>query len=444
MKYIAILGIILVATGLAGYLLTLDDGDVILDSSTRVLLGLEEDTFNASFVIAGRDIAYTRLAGGVQRDSRGRIIGRRRPAESNSYGTNTDTIFYVQIIGTKVYMVAIPRDVYLPKEVAKINAMYHLTGVEGLRNAVGELLDLDHIDNYAIINIDIFKNLVDAMGGVEVNVPYDMYYNDFAAQLFIDLEAGVQHLDGDDAAGFVRFRNTPTGDYSRIDNIKTLAHAMLERLRELNVRAVGKVPELVDIFFSDVETNMSAELALQLIPRLGQLEIYAATLPTHEEVGGTRLVVNPVETEAFLAQLFGTEARVVSQVPDTTLIITNRSGVPGLGLWVEERLVSLGVPKERLYVREASLDPTPTRMLTTPEYWQDANYYTSLFHIGKQQVIAIDQLVDVDAELELILGEDAQHYLRPSLSRTYNASSTSIDYNNIPVTELQTSSFTTP
>jgi LCP family protein required for cell wall assembly len=444
MKYIAILGIVLVTAGIAGYLLTSEDGGVDLDPSTRRLIGIEEDTFNVSFLVAGRDIAYTRAAGGVQRDSRGRIIGRRRPAESNSYGTNTDTIFYVQIVDTKVYMVAIPRDVYLPRHVAKINAMYHLTGAEGLTSAVGELLNLDHIDYHVIVNIDIFENLVDAMGGVEINVPYDMYYNDFAAQLFIDLEAGVQHLDGDDAAGFVRFRNTPTGDYSRIDNIKTLAHAMLERLRELNVRAIGTVPELVDIFFSDIETNMPAEQALQLIPRLNKLEIYAATLPTHEETSGSRLVVNPVETEAFLAQLFGTEARIVSQVPDTTLMITNRSGVAGLGLWVEERLVSLGIPKERLYVREASLDPTPTRMLTTPEYWQDASYYTSLFHIGKQQVIAIDQLVDVDAGLELVLGEDAQTYLRPSLLRRYGAPPSGMSEGNIPTNQLQTAVLDTP
>lgn len=416
MKYLAIFGLLLIAVGLSGYWLTRDVQRTVLDESTQALLAVDEDTFRASFLVAGRDIAYTRAAGSVRYDSRGRVIGRSRAAESNQYGTNTDTIFYVQIIDNKVYMVAIPRDVYLPQYAAKVNAMYYLTEADGFKDAVSELLNLP-IDYYAIINIDIFKNLVDAMGGVEVNVPYDMKYTDFAANLFIDLDAGVQRLDGEEAAGFVRFRNTPTGDYSRIDNIKTLAHAMLERLRELNVRAVGTLPELIDIFFSDIETNASPALARRLLPRLGKLEIYAATLPTAEASSSTRLFVDPAETEQFLAQLFESEARIVSQVPNTTMIITNRSGVPGMGLWLEERLVSLGVPKERLFVREASLDPSPTRMLTVSDYWHDASYYTSLLHIGKQQVFTISQPdnLELDAGLELILGGDARRYLEHDL-----------------------------
>lgn len=416
MKYLAIFGLLLIAVGLSGYWLTRDVQRTVLDESTQALLSVTEDTFRASFLVAGRDIAYTRAAGRVRYDSRGRVIGRSRAAESNRYGTNTDTIFYVQIIDNKVYMVAIPRDVYLPQYAAKVNAMYYLTEADGFKDAVSELLNLP-IDYYAIINIDIFKNLVDAMGGVEVNVPYDMKYTDFAANLFIDLDAGVQQLDGEEAAGFVRFRNTPTGDYSRIDNIKTLAHAMLERLRELNVRAVGTLPELIDVLFADIETNASPALARGLLPRLGKLEIYAATLPTAEASSSTRLFVDPEETEQFLAQLFESEARIVSQVPNTTMIITNRSGVPGMGLWLEERLVSLGVPKERLFVREASLDPSPTRMLTIDDYWHDASYYTSLLHIGKQQVFTIDQPdnLELDAGLELILGGDARRYLEHDL-----------------------------
>ena len=416
MKYLAILGLLMIAVGLSGYWLTRDVQRTVLDESTRQLLPVTEDTFHASFLVAGRDIAYTQAAGRVRYDSRGRIIGRSRAAQSNRYGTNTDTILYVQIIDNKVYIVAIPRDIYLPQHVAKVNAMYYLTGAEGFKDSVSELLNLP-IDYYAIINIDIFKKLVDAMGGVEVNVPYEMRYTDFAAQLFIDLDAGVQHLDGEEAAGFVRFRNTPTGDYSRIDNIKTLAHAMLERLRELNVRAIGTLPELIDILFSDIETNASPALARRLLPRLGQLDIYAATLPTYEADSGSRLFVDPEDSEQFLAQLFESEARIVSRVPDTTMVITNRSGIPGMGLWLEERLVALGVPKERLYVREASLDPSPTRMLTISDYWQDASYYTSLLHIGKQQVFTIDQPenLELKAGLELILGEDAYYYLEHDL-----------------------------
>jgi len=59
------------------------------------------------------------------------------------------------------------------------------------------------VDSYVIINLDLFENVVDALGGVEVNVPYRMLYSDRAAGLSIDLQPGPQVLDG--AAAVARF-----------------------------------------------------------------------------------------------------------------------------------------------------------------------------------------------------------------------------------------------
>ena len=130
-----------------------------------------------------------------------------------------------------------------------------------------------------VVNIDIFKELVDALGGVEVDVPTPMYHRDQAAGLLIDLKPGLQHLNGEQASGFVRFRDTLRGDIDRIDNVKTLASALLGRLQELHVRAVGRIPALVDTYVEQVETNLSPALVSQLVPRLGQLKLRAATLP---------------------------------------------------------------------------------------------------------------------------------------------------------------------
>ena len=405
-RLLQLLGIMVVLLGLTGYWLTKGTQQTLLSHDQLAMLNPSGESFQVSFLLAGRDYAYTRLASQPRFDSRGRIIGWARPAQSNPYGTNTDTIFYVNIVGNRIHMVAIPRDVYLEQYRTKINAMYYYRQAEGLKQAVSELLGLP-IDYYAIINIDIFQRLVDALGGVDVNVPYRMYYTDHAGQLFIDLQPGPQRLDGEAAAGFARFRQTPLGDYNRIDNIKSLANAMLTRLKQLHVRAVGAVPELVNSYFDEIETNADLGLVLRMLPRLSEAEIYAVTLPTHIVSGTSNLAVRPREVEALLAQTFGGEAREVSEIPETSLLITNRSGIPGLEMWLQEWFIALGVPEENMVVRSAPIDPTPSHVLADLQHWQDAGFYASLLDVGRQQVVQLEAAASHSAGLEIVLGADA-------------------------------------
>ena len=411
-RLLQLLGLLICIVGLAGFWLTRDVERAELDASTRELLGATQDEKPISFLIAGRDKLYTMVAGDPIYDNRGNVIGRRANAQSNAYGRNTDTILYASIVGNDVSLVAIPRDIWLPEWQTKINSMYGYQGADGLKRSVEEVLGIP-IDYYAIINLDIFQGIVDALDGVEVNVPERMYYNDYAGQLFIDLQPGLQTLDGDQAAGFVRYRHTLRGDYDRIDRVKTLAYAMLNRVKELNVRAAGKVPALIQTAFEDIETNASLPVILELLPRLSKLSLNSATLPTTEIVvqlreGSTQaLTYDPEEVETFLAETFGGTARDFADVPDATLLITNRSGKVNLETWYKERLVAMGIPEDAIVTREASLDPTPTRVLATTAYWQDADYYTSLLRTSKQQIDHISPVEARDVALELVLGEDA-------------------------------------
>ncbi len=409
-RLLQVLGLLIALAGLAGFWLTRDVEKAELTPVQRQILGVspeEEDAFRASFVVAGRDYDYSRDA------SPCRWVGgeciRERTGEK-ILGDRTDTIIYVSVLGNTITMINLPRDIYLPQWQTRINEMYHYQGAEGLVESVEAILGLP-VDYYAIINIDIFKELVDALGGVNVNVPYRMYKRDAAAGLLIDLEEGPQHLSGEEAAGFIRYRDTLRGDIDRIDNVKRLAYAMLARLKELNVRAALKVPELTGVFFSNIETNASPALVRSLLPHVSQLQIEAATLPTCCErripIHGDIFEVDPAVVETFLAETFGGEARVFTEAPELTLLITNRSGEGGLEARYRARLVAMGVPEERILTREASDDPSPTRLLTTTRHWQDADYYTSLLHTSKQQ---IDRFAEVDGtkiDLELVLGEDA-------------------------------------
>ncbi len=412
-----VLGILLALGGLVGYWLTRDVERTVLDEETKQVLNIEDDEFQASFVIAGRDIFYTSLAGDPIYEQ-GRVVGRTYDAKSTAYGTNTDTIIYVSIVGDEVTLISIPRDVWLDEWSTKINTMYYYREADGLRAAVSNLVGLP-VDYYAIVNIDIFKGLVDALGGVEVNVPYKMDWDDYAAKLHIHLEPGPQMLDGEQAANFVRYRHTARGDFARIDQVKTLALAMLERLKELNVRAVGKVPALASTYFKEVETNASPALVTQLLGRLPNLQIrQVATLPTCCE---RRIMwqgdpvdvlgVDPAAVETFVAATFGGEARELSEVPDTPLLITNRSRVPGLEGAIKTYFVGLGVPEDLVSVREASPDPAPTRLLVTAPAWSEADYYATLFHdVSKQQIDALEPVDGKPTQMELVLGTNADAF----------------------------------
>jgi polyisoprenyl-teichoic acid--peptidoglycan teichoic acid transferase len=407
-RSLQLVGLLLAAGGLIGFWLNRDAPRAQLTEVQRELLGIESGDLHLSFVVAGRDRMYFQDMSTPVYGRDGTIVAWNYRGPRSADGTNTDTILYVSIVNDDVTLIAIPRDLYLDAWQTRINAMYYYQGAEGLKRTVEEVLGLP-IDYYAVINLDVFKHVVDALGGVEVNVPYRMRYVDTAGGLDIDLQPGPQTLDGKRAADFVRFRETVRGDYDRIDRVKTLAFAMLHRVRQLNVRAVTVLPELVESVLADVETNAGPALLRDLLPRLGRLQIRSATLPTYEIEGSSRIYADPREVEAFLASTFGGAGRDWADPPETLLHVVDRSGREGLGEAYLERLVAMGVPAERLHLTRASVDPAGSRLVATAPHWQDADYYASLMGVGKQQIDRLPAVAGRSVGLQLVLGEDAPH-----------------------------------
>ena len=406
-QLLQLLGLVVASLGLAGFWLGRDVQRTELNLYQRELLGVEEGTTVTSFVLAGRDWRYfTELSTPVY-GAHGSIVGWDYAGPRGLEGNLTDTILYVSVVGDVVTLIAIPRDLYLDAWQTRINAMYAYQGAEGLRRTVEELLGLP-VDYYVVINLNLFESVVDALGGVEVNVPYRMLYSDRAAGLRIDLQPGPQVLDGAAAAGFVRFRGTPRGDLGRLDNVKSLAFAMLQRVRDLNVRTVTLLPELLDVFFTDVETNASLALVRELLPRVARFELRSATLPTYEREGSGALYYDRREVEGFLATIFGGSAPTWVDAPAATVHVLDRSGREGTGAAYVARLVAMGVPEERLLLSEASFDPAPSRLVVTTPHWSDADYYASLLGIGKQQINRLPAVAGRAVGIQLVLGDDAR------------------------------------
>src|SRR5690554_2194707 len=386
-RLLQVLGVLVALVGLLGFWWPREPERMTRTVQQQGLVNPAGEDFQASFVIAGRDFDASSYASACRWVS-GECI-RDRPGTFRP-SNRTDTILYVSIVGDQLSVVAVPRDLYLADWQTKINAMLLYRGADGLREAVQDILGVP-VDYYAIIDVNIFESIVDALGGIEVNVPYRMYYRDSAAGLLIGLEAGPQRLTGSETAGFVRSRDTARGDIDRSDNVKLAVYAVLQRLKQLNLRAAGAVPQLLDAYFEQVDTNVNLAVITRLLPRLGSLELTTvATLPVtaeyrHPEAGAV-VDYDPQQVEQFLAELHGGTARSFAEVPDVRLLVTNRSGSEGMEDWMRNRLVALGVPGDNIQLRSGEPDPNPTRVLATAASWDETEFFTGLLAASRQQI----------------------------------------------------------
>ncbi len=184
-------------------------------------------------------------------------------------GGNTDTMMVVSydITNQDITVMSIPRDtmVNVPWDVKKINSVYNWygggdKGIQALNNEISELIGF--VPDYQIIvEWDAIEEMVDAIGGVWFDVPCDMYYNDPYQDLIIDVDAGYQLLDGEDAMGVIRWRHDnnyvgyPNGDLGRIETQQAFLTAVAKQL--LSIENVTKINELATVFQNNVTTELS-------------------------------------------------------------------------------------------------------------------------------------------------------------------------------------------
>ncbi|WP_425059128.1 Polyisoprenyl-teichoic acid--peptidoglycan teichoic acid transferase TagU [Sporomusa carbonis] len=177
----------------------------------------------------------------------------------------SDTMFVVTVdTSTKqVSLLSIPRDtrVKIPGHGwDKINHAYAEGGHSLSQRAVEDLLGIP-MDYYAIINFAAFNKIVDAVGGVTIDVEKRMYYEDPYDNLLIDLKPGVQKLDGRTAIQYVRYRDEE-GDIGRIKRQQQFIKAMLKEVTSPFI--LPRLPGIIREVNSAVKTDMTTAEMLNL------------------------------------------------------------------------------------------------------------------------------------------------------------------------------------
>ena len=173
-------------------------------------------------------------------------------------GYNTDAIMIVRVDREtgEIHMLSIPRDtrVSVDGKRCKINSCYYTGGISLLAGKIRELTDIE-INYYAIIQPGTLAQIVDCLDGVDYNVESDMHYSDPSQDLYIDLKAGQQTLNGDQAEQYCRYRSYLMGDITRTQCQQKFFKALFEQ--KLNVKYATKINEIYDIISENVKTNVS-------------------------------------------------------------------------------------------------------------------------------------------------------------------------------------------
>lgn len=252
----------------------------------------------AVFVLPKQPVAESGL--GARRSGVSTIL----LAGTDQDGLRTDTLMLLTAdrgAGT-LSLVSIPRDTLVNGgySVPKINTVYAANnggaeGIEMLMTRVAECIGF-RPDGYMLIRLEAFVELVDQLGGVKFHVPVDMFYNDPAQNLYIDLKAGLQTLSGEQAMGVVRFRSGyADADLGRISVQRDLLSALVEQM--VSLEGVTKSPQLLSILLEHTDSDLTvanylwlAEAALVCDLR----QVQTATLPgTPRDLGGSYYVLDP-------------------------------------------------------------------------------------------------------------------------------------------------------
>jgi len=157
----------------------------------------------------------------------------------------------------KVNILSIPRDTLV--EIPgygwqKINSAYFIGGPELAEETVSKFLGVP-VNNYMVINTRAVIKLIDLMGGVRIYVDKDMYYVDNWGGLKINLKKGWQTLNGQQAHGFIRFRQEPMGDLSRVQRQQGFMQTVLKQMATPTMLA--KAPWVLAIAAENIRTNLS-------------------------------------------------------------------------------------------------------------------------------------------------------------------------------------------
>lgn len=254
--------------------------------------------------------------------------GKYRPFQvhDESAKARSDTMILVSLnkVDKTIRMVSFPRDAIVRLadndygvRRTKLNAAHAYGGPELLIKTMQDELGLT-VHRHAVIKFDGFKNLIDQVGGIEVNVEGalkrgrdgklyrgNLDYDDNWGNLHIHLKPGVQRLDGETAHSYVRFRMDREGDPGRIRRQQQVMRALAKQMTQANLWDLPGLIQQVQKQFNTDMTPSELASAAAFAKNIGDTpKIQPLTLFGTYYQGGS-ICLNKPKNEKLLAYIFG-------------------------------------------------------------------------------------------------------------------------------------------
>ncbi len=272
--------------------------------------------------------------------------------DGSGYLTDTMVIVDVDFDSDTVSMFSIPRDyrVSLSPETQKLIGHYHknvkLTELHSYAkmadyksppsitaSVTEDLVGLE-FDHIVLVNLQAFRDAVDAVGGVKLYVPRNFDYDDPKQDLHIHLKPGEQLLDGKTAEGLVRFRRSNDGnDYSDFDRIELQQYFIKEFAKKLlSMEGALNYDKIFKVIEKNVKTDASLNDALQLLNKARKLSmerVYSHTLPGTDEIIEETYYLSPPsvnELHRIVQEEIDTDRAPTVDSKDYEIIVLNGAG----------------------------------------------------------------------------------------------------------------------
>ena len=311
------------------------------------------------------------------------------PAAPEDYTGLTDTIVLAQFRpdGT-VNLLSIPRDTWVNIPgwgFGKINGANPHGGPQMLVNAVESLTGVP-VDGYALLSLHAVRSLTDAAGGVTLDVPKRMKYDDNAGRLHIDLQPGRQHLNGQQAEGFLRFRHDGLGDIGRVARQQTYLTALVGQIK--NPLNWWRLPGMVSALHQNTKSNLTREEVGALLgAALSGLKVNMHTVPGNFGGGGT-WIPDRVALQALMREHF----RDPNDPRTLTVAVVNKAAPDGSARRLKARLEELGYQDVRIAYETRSDAPTTITGTDAAAVLRD---------VGHGQVAQMDGVPGADVTVRL-------------------------------------------
>lgn len=351
------------------------------------------------------------------------------PGSPESFSGRSDTFLLLHLDpqAQSLQMLSVPRDtqVDIPNYgLTKINHANWFGGPKLVQQVVATNFNQLPLDRYARINTDVFREIVDTIGGLEVYVPEAMDYVDQTQGLYINLPQGWQHLDGNQAEQFARFRHDAYGDIGRVQRQQVLLQSLQKKLASPAV--LPKIPQLLSLMQTYVDTNLTPEellaivgFGLQLTPEQTQMVMLPGRASNPGEFLASYWLMDPEARDRILQDQFSQPSLLASAGIDTVsdsgqrqlrIALQNASNEPNLAQAMANHLGDLGFFD--VYV----IEDWPTAITTTQIIAQQGDLDAARHLQTQLQLGTLDASSTgaIESDVTLRLGQDSITLINPT------------------------------